>query len=390
MDKAQKTITILGSTGSIGKQALNVLESLRGDYRLGYLTINKNIEELERQALKFSPHGVVIKEEIFYKEFVAQTRFKGEILCGQEGVLDAASSSENDIVLSALVGFSGVEPTLAAIRQGTDIALANKETLVAAGSIITAAAEKSGSKLLAVDSEHSAILQSLIGENYHEIEKIILTASGGPFLNTNLNEFKDLTVSQALNHPNWSMGSKITIDSATMMNKGFEVIEAYWLFGLGVEKIDVVIHPESIIHSLVQFVDGSVKAQLGLPDMRLPIAYALNYPRRMPFDFPRLDLAEIGNLTFKKPDREKFACLGLAYQAIQKGGTAPAIINAANEIAVEAFLSEKIRFTDIAESIDFALQRSDVITSPTIEEIIFTNHETRILTDNYINSLIKL
>lgn len=389
MNNGQKILTILGSTGSIGKQTLDVVSSLGDMYKIGFLTVNKNIEDLEEQTKLFSPIGVVVKEDKYYKEFVKTTSFKGEILSGEEGVAAAAEFEQNDMVLSALVGFSGVVPTLKAIRKGINISLANKETLVAAGSIIIEAAKASGSDILAVDSEHSAVLQSLVGESTSEIEKIILTASGGPFLNTEQELFKSLTVKEALNHPNWSMGSKITIDSATMMNKGFEVIEAYWLFGLDVEKIDVVIHPQSIIHSLVQFVDGSVKAQLGLPDMRIPISYALTYPRRLEYNFPRLDLAEIGNLTFAKPDSEKFPCLPLAYKAIQTGGTAPAIVNAANEIAVDAFLNEKIRFTDIADTIKFALDRSDIIFNPTIDEIINVDYETRMITENYIDSLFK-
>lgn len=389
MDSRQRILSILGSTGSIGKQALDVMQSLGDYYRIGFLTVNKNIEELEKQAIAFSPYGVVIRDEEFYLQFKEHTKFRGEILCGEEGVVAAAEYDKNDIVLSALVGFSGVVPTLAAIEKGIDIALANKETLVAAGSVITNAAKKSGSKILAVDSEHSAILQSLVGESNSEIEKIILTASGGPFLNTPLDVFKELSVEQALNHPNWEMGSKITIDSATMMNKGFEVIEAYWLFGMNVDKIDVVIHPQSIIHSLVQFVDGSVKAQLGLPDMRLPISYALTFPRRLPYDFPRLDLAEIGNLSFQKPDENKFPCLNLAYKAIEIGGTAPAVVNAANEIAVAAFLRKKIKFTDISDSIAYALDNTKIMFEPSIDEIIHIDNETRLLTEKHIESLIK-
>ncbi len=389
MNSGQRTLTILGSTGSIGKQALEVVSSLGEMYKIGYLTVNKNIAELEKQAMQYSPIGVVVKEEKYYKEFVASTSFKGEILSGEEGVAAAAEFDSNDMLLSALVGFSGVIPTLKAVRKGINISLANKETLVAAGSIITEAAKESGSEILAVDSEHSAVLQSLVGENKSEIEKIILTASGGPFLNTSPELFEGLTVKEALNHPNWSMGSKITIDSATMMNKGFEVIEAHWLFDLEIEKIDVVIHPQSIIHSLVQFIDGSVKAQLGLPDMRIPISYALTYPRRLSYNFPRLDLAEIGNLTFAKPDENKFRCLPLAYQAIKTGGTAPAVINAANEVAVEAFLNEKIRFTDIADIISFVLERSNIIFNPTIDELIEVDYETRLITENYIGSLFK-
>ncbi|MEJ5245588.1 MAG: 1-deoxy-D-xylulose-5-phosphate reductoisomerase [Bacteroidota bacterium] len=387
MRQNKKILTILGSTGSIGKQTLDVVSSLNGMFEIGYLTVNKNIEELEKQTKIFNPKGVVIKEEEYYRDFLKTTSFKGEILFGEDAVIQAAADSENDIVLSSLVGFSGVLPTLKAIEKGIDIALANKETLVAAGEIITREAKKSGSKIIAVDSEHSAVLQSLVGENNKSIEKIILTASGGPFLNKNTSEFDAITAREALQHPNWSMGNKITIDSATMMNKGFEVIEAYWLFGVEINQIDVVIHPQSIIHSMVQFVDGSIKAQLGLPDMRIPISYALTYPNRLKYDFPRLDLAQIGSLTFFKPDVEKFPCLDLAYKALEIGGTAPAVLNAANEIAVEAFLNDRIKFTEIHKVIQFALGEIEIKQNPTIDEIVNIDKLTRKLTSNFITNL---
>ncbi len=387
MRRKKKILTILGSTGSIGKQTLDVVSSLNGMYEIGYLTVNKNITELEKQTKIYNPKGVVIKEEKYYCDFLKTTHFKGEILFGEEAVIRAAADNENDIVVSSLVGFSGVLPTLKAIEKGIDVALANKETLVAAGEIITREAEKSGSKIIAVDSEHSAVLQSLVGEDNKSIEKIILTASGGPFFNKSINEFETITARQALQHPNWNMGNKITIDSATMMNKGFEVIEAYWLFGLDINQIDVVIHPQSIIHSMVQFVDGSIKAQLGLPDMRIPISYALTYPNRLKYDFPRLDLAKIGSLTFFKPDIEKFPCLDLAYKALEIGGTAPAVLNAANEIAVEAFLNNKIKFTDIHKVIQFALEKIQITQNPTIDEIVSIDNLTRKLTSNFITNL---
>ncbi len=387
MKNGKKILTILGSTGSIGKQALDVISSLDGMYEIGWLTVNKNIVELEKQALKYKPKGVVIKEEKYYKEFIKNTQFKGEILSGEASVIEASADDENDMVLSALVGFSGVLPTLKAIEKGKDIALANKETLVAAGEVIMNAAKRSGAKILAVDSEHSAVLQSLVGEDTVSIEKIILTASGGPFFARDIKEFEQLTVKDALKHPNWNMGNKITIDSATMMNKGFEVIEAYWLFGVQRNQIDVVIHPQSIIHSLVQFVDGSVKAQLGLPDMRLPISYALTFPNRMQYDFPRLDLAKIATLTFYEPDSVKFPCLSFAYDALEQGGTLPAVLNAANEIAVEAFLNEDIKFTDIPKAISFAMENVEFIKNPTIDEIVNLDYETRILTSNFIKKL---
>lgn len=385
----QRTISILGSTGSIGVQTLDVVRSLGDKFQIAYLTVNKNIELLEKQALEFNPIGVVVRDEPYYQEFIKNTRFKGKILTGEQGVVEAATYSGNDILLSALVGFSGVLPTLAALEKGIDVALANKETLVAAGEIITRTALANKAKILAVDSEHSAILQSLVGENLEEIEKIILTASGGPFRNLPLDQFENITLAEALNHPNWSMGSKITIDSATMMNKGFEVIEAYWLFGTKIEQIEVVIHPQSIIHSLVQFVDGSVKAQLGLPDMRLPISYALTYPKRLAYDFPRMNLAEIGSFSFFSPVAERYPCLALAFDAVKEGALMPAVLNAANEIAVENFLNGKIRFTDISKIISAMMNQAETLPTASIEDIVATDKATRLKTENYIKSLIK-
>ncbi|MDQ1266451.1 MAG: 1-deoxy-D-xylulose-5-phosphate reductoisomerase [Bacteroidota bacterium] len=384
----ERTITILGSSGSIGVQALDVIRSKFSDYRVGYLTVNSNIRTLEQQSIEFNPVGVAIRNENACREFRKKTNFKGIILCGEEGIRQAAADSGNDLVLSALVGFSGVLPTLDAIEAGTDIALANKETLVSAGGIITESAKNKGVSLIAVDSEHSAVLQCLVGERIEEVEKIILTASGGPFRNTNASEFERLTAADALKHPNWNMGSKITIDSATMMNKGFEIIEAYWLFGIGKEKIDVLIHPQSIVHSLVQFIDGSVKAQLGLPDMRIPISYALSYPRRMYYEFPRLKLEDTLSLTFSKPDYHKFPCLRLAYEALESGGTAPASINAANEIAVYSFLDGKIKFTDIPKIIDFTMSKIENTLNPSIDDIIESDFEARLIAQEYIYNLI--
>jgi 1-deoxy-D-xylulose-5-phosphate reductoisomerase len=385
----KKIVTILGSTGSIGIQTLQVLENLWDTHRIGFLTANYNIDLLAEQIRKYKPIGVVVKD----RESCAELKRKinnSNIKCGKENLLEAASDIRNDIVISALVGFSGVEPSLAAIESGINIALANKETLVSAGSIITEAVKRNKVELITIDSEHSAILQCLVGEDINEVEKIILTASGGPFLNTPKENFAKLTVKEALSHPNWSMGNKITIDSATMMNKGFEVIEAFWLFNIAYKNIQVMIHPQSIIHSLVQFVDGSVKAQLGLPDMRIPISYSLNYPRRMKFNFPRLDLSEIAQLTFIKPDFEKFPCLKLAYHTLDIGGTAPAILNAANEIAVEYFINEKITFTDIPLTIEYALSKIDVTANPSLSIIIETDKETRNLVKKHIsNRLLK-
>ena len=372
-----RTLTILGSTGSIGTQTLDIIRKFRNDFSINFLTANTRIKELEEQTLEFSPKGVAISNEAAWKEFKQYTSFKGEVLCGEEGVIAAASHSENDIVMQALVGFSGVLPTLAAIEQGATIALANKETLVSAGAIVMKSAKEKGVPILAVDSEHSAILQCMAGEERSMIDKIILTASGGPFREWDADSFESITREQALKHPNWVMGQKITIDSATLMNKGFEVIEAHWLFDLAPEKIEVVIHPQSIIHSLVQFGDASVKAQLGTPDMRVPIIYALFHPERRHADLPKLDLLTAGNLSFFKPDTERFPCLRLAFDAMQRGGTAPAILNAANEIAVQAFLENKARFLQIPQTIESALNMMSIVDNPTISDIDSADKEAR-------------
>jgi 1-deoxy-D-xylulose-5-phosphate reductoisomerase len=389
MKDSNKIITILGSTGSIGVQTLQVLDALGEGCSVGYLTTNSNIDLLIEQVKKYKPEGIVISEEKAFNEFKNKFSFSGSILKGKDGICEAASFAGNDLVVSALVGFSGVLPTLSAIKAGKDVALANKETLVSAGSIITKTVEDNNVRLIAVDSEHSAVLQCIIGEERDSIEKIILTASGGPFRNTDINDFEKITAAQALAHPNWSMGNKITIDSATMMNKGFEIIEAFWLFGVNKQQIEVLIHPQSIVHSLVQFIDGSVKAQLGLPDMRLPISYALDYPHRHNYDFPRLDLAKIGSLTFEKPDTEKFRCLALAYYALESGGTATAILNASNEIAVDAFLKNKISFNGIAECVEKALNSIPVQKQPGLDEIIFADNETRVRTKELIKKMRK-
>jgi 1-deoxy-D-xylulose-5-phosphate reductoisomerase len=386
MKNNTKTISILGSTGSIGVQTLQVMESTPG-FEVCWLTSNSNINLLEEQTRKFKPKGVVISDETAYNEFRNNTKFTGQIIFGDDGICEAASDDRNDIVVTALVGFSGVLPTLSAIEKGKTVALANKETLVSAGNIIMQAAEKNSAKIVAIDSEHSAILQCLVGEDSNSIEKIILTASGGPFRTTAIEDFKQLTKAQALEHPNWTMGNKITIDSATMMNKGFEVIEAHYLFNIEKDKIDVLIHPQSIIHSMVQFIDGSVKAQLGLPDMRLPISYALNYPNRVKLDLPRLELSDLVDLSFHKPDIERFPCLGLAYKALYTGGTACSIINGANEIAVTAFLNDEIKFTQIYDCIERTFNRIQIIENPTLEDIIITDKETRIIAKEIINLL---
>ncbi len=382
-----KNITILGSTGSIGVQALDVLSSGNFNYKINFLTANNNIALLEKQTQKYNPNAVVIANENSYYEFVRNTSFKGKIYCGDEAVQAAASDDKNDLVISSLVGFSGVLPTIEALKKGKKIALANKETLVSAGKIITNLAKEYNSEIIAIDSEHSAILQCLVGEQISQVEKLILTASGGPFRNTPFEEFQNITVEQALNHPNWSMGSKITIDSATMMNKGFEVIEAFWLFDVDYQQIEVIIHPQSIIHSMVQFIDGSMKAQLGLPDMRIPIAYSLSYPERFSYDFPRMNLSEIGKLDFYEPDMQRYPCLQLSFDSIKSGGNATAVLNAANEICVSAFLNRKIRFVEISQFINNALESIPHIDNPTITEIIDSDKETREFTNSLISRI---
>lgn len=371
------TITILGSTGSIGTQTLQVISAFPERFSVGYLTTNRSIELLEAQTRQHNPKGVVIADEQAYRQFKKTTSFTGEILSGEEGLCQAAADSDNAMLMSALVGFSGVVPTFAAVQKGIPIALANKETLVSAGSVIMAAAKEHNTPVIAVDSEHSALLQCFVGEQHSAIEKIILTASGGPFRSYSAEALRSVTVQQALRHPNWTMGSKITIDSATLMNKGFEVIEAKWLFDIAATAIDVVIHPQSIIHSLVQFIDGSVKAQMGLPDMKVPIIYALSYPDRLPTNFPRMDLASIAQLTFEKPDTERFPCLRLAFEALEQGSIATTALNAANEIAVAAFLEEKIAFLDIPKLIEQAVQRVQYQPTPSLHDIIECDSETR-------------
>jgi len=384
-----KTITILGSTGSIGIQTLDVISKSNGKFKVNYLTTNFNISLLEDQIKKFSPNGVVIADEISYYQFKERTKFKGNILFGKEGIIEASSDPLNDIIVSSLVGFSGVLPTLAAIKQSKTIALANKETLVSAGKIIIENAKKYNAKIIAVDSEHNAILQCIIGEDVSSIEKIILTASGGSFRDLPIEKFNDITVEQALKHPNWNMGNKITIDSATMMNKGFEVIEARWLFDLKLDQIEVIIHPQSIIHSLVQFVDGSIKAQLGMPDMRIPISYSITYPERFYYDFPRLDLLKIKKFDFYEPDYNRYPALKLAYEVLEKDGNYPCVLNAANEICVYSFLNNEIKFTQIAQIIEQILTKISYIKEPNLDEIIETDNETRIITKELIKNIGK-
>lgn len=372
-----KKILILGSTGSIGINALNVIRNYPDLFSISALTVNTRIDLLEPQIDEFHPSVVVVKDSARASDLQKKIGSKCKILAGEQGLIDAAKDCDYDILIGALVGFSGLIPTLEAIKRGKRICLANKETLVVAGELVTNLCAQYGAEIIPVDSEHSAIYQCLVGENINEVEKLILTASGGPFLNKTKQELKKVTVKEALNHPNWNMGNKITIDSASMMNKGLEVIEAQWLFGLSSDKIDVVIHPQSIIHSMVQFTDGSVKAQLGLPDMKLPIQYALSYPERLKNSFERTDFPAIGNLTFFEPDMNKYECLQLAYDVLTGGGTAPCILNAANEVAVSKFLAGEIGFTKIPEIINRSLETVTSHKNPDLEMIIECDKLTR-------------
>ena len=377
MCAAPRNIAVLGSTGSIGQNSLEVMKNSAGQFRPAYLATNTNIELLQKQIIEFKPKGVAVLDQDRAAALRTTVGSRVEVLSGNEGLEEIVSRDDVDVVVSALVGFAGLRPTIAAIRRGKTVALANKETLVVAGELMTSLVKKHGARLIPVDSEHSAILQCLLGEDPAQIARLILTASGGPFLNTPTDAFSSITVEEALNHPNWKMGNKITIDSATLMNKGLEVIEANWLFGLPAERIEVVIHPQSIIHSMVEFIDGSVKAQMGLPDMKLPIQFALTYPRRSPMDGARIDFPRLQSMTFFEPDRKKFRCLQLAFDALSLGGTAPAVLNAANEVAVGTFLGGKIRFDRIQAIIEQALLAHTARFSPPLEDIIEADEHTR-------------
>jgi 1-deoxy-D-xylulose-5-phosphate reductoisomerase len=366
-----KKVTILGSTGSIGRNALNVIDNCEDQFSVIGLSANRNSQLLVEQAKKYQPKFVSIidSEGADYVEQKLRS-FDVIILKGREGLLELASYENNDLLLNALVGTSGMEPTINAIRSKVDVALSNKESLVMAGSIINELATRNGVKIFPVDSEHSAIWQCLAGEDSKEINKIILTGSGGPFRTLPIEMFNTITLDQALNHPNWDMGNKITIDSATMMNKGLEVIEAYWLFNLPPEKIEIVIHPQSIIHSMVEFKDKSIKAQLGLPDMKIPIQYALTYPSHHETNWEELDLTEINTLTFEKPDFVKFPCMKLAFEVLDLGGTAPAVLNVANEQAVYRFLNKEISFKEIPIIIEMACEKHENVSAPSLDEIL--------------------
>jgi 1-deoxy-D-xylulose-5-phosphate reductoisomerase len=372
-----KQLLLIGSTGSIGLNTLELVRTFPDKFSISGLSANENIEELHKQILEFKPVKAAVRNVEKANKLKELVGNKCEILAGDEGIVEITRDLDYDIFVSALVGFAGLKPTIEAIKRKKRIALANKETLVVAGEIISSLCNEYNVDLLPIDSEHSAIFQSLVGENRNQINKIILTASGGPFREKPIEELNDVSVKEALNHPNWKMGNKITIDSASMMNKGLEVIEAYWLFNLPKEKIEVVIHPQSIIHSMVGFVDGSFKAQLSMPDMKLPILYALTYPDRLSYNGVNTDFKKINQMTFFEPDFNKFRCLKLAYDVIEIGGTAPCILNAANEIAVEKFLEGKIKFLQIPEIILRALEKIKAEKSASLETIIEADFLTR-------------
>jgi len=375
----QKHIALLGSTGSIGRQALEVIRAHPDRFQVEVLSAQNNADLLIEQALAFTPNAVVIINEDHYPKVKAALVPRGiKVFAGDNALSSVVQMDTIDLVVTAMVGYAGLKPTLKAIESGKTIALANKETLVVAGELVTRLAREKGVNIYPIDSEHSAIFQCLVGEFHNRVEKIILTASGGPFRGKKRAELKSVTRAQALKHPNWSMGHKVTIDSASLMNKGMEVIEAKWLFGLKPEQVEVVVHPQSIIHSFVQFEDGSMKAQLGVPDMRLPIQFAMAYPDRLKSDFPRFDFANYPALTFEKPDTETFRNLALAFEALHRGGNMPCVLNAANEVAVDEFLKEKISFLDMSEVVERCLNKMDYVRSPVYEDYVNTDKETRI------------
>ena len=379
----KKQIAILGSTGSIGTQALKVIEEHPDLYEAYALTANNQVELLAEQARKFMPAAVVIANEAKYlqlKEMLADLPI--QVYAGADALCEIVEAKPIDVVLASMVGYAGLRPTMNAIRAGKAIALANKETLVVAGELINALAQQYKTPILPVDSEHSAIFQCL--EPNNALEKVILTASGGPFRKFTMEQLQHVTKEQALKHPNWEMGAKITIDSATMMNKGFEVIEAKWLFGVRPDQIEVVVHPQSVIHSMVQYEDGAVKAQLGMPDMRLPIQYAFSYPQRIKASFDRLDFSKMTELTFEQPDINRFRCLALAYEALHQGGNMACIVNAANEVVVSAFLKDRISFLRMSEVIEASMAKVPFIQTPTYEDYVATDAEARRIAESLI------
>ncbi len=365
-----RKLSVLGSTGSIGQNALKVVDNLKDDFHVIYLTANTNHELLVEQALKYKPQAVNIIDSSSAK--IVENKLKNEdieVLIGCDGLLELAKRNDIDLVLNALVGTAGMEPTLMALESGVDVALSNKESLVMAGSLVKQIQEKSGVKIYPVDSEHSAIWQCLQGENKEDINKILLTGSGGPFRTRDIDTFADITPQEALKHPNWDMGNKITIDSATMMNKGLEIIETYWLFNIPADDIEVVIHPQSIIHSMIEMKDGSVKAQLGVPDMKVPIQYALTYPRHIKTKWERLDFVKLKKLTFEAPNFNRFPCIELAYDSLRQLGTTPAVLNVANEFSVYRFLKSEILFTDIPKIVSGACEKHEWIENPNLNDL---------------------
>ncbi len=373
-----QNIAILGSTGSIGRQTVDIICEYSELFKAYLLTANSSVDLLVEQAIKLQPKYVIIANDKYYNEVKdALSSYPIEVKSGMQSIVDAMADDAINTVVTAMVGYAGLAPTINAIKHNKNIALANKETLVVAGALINQLLAQSKSKLYPVDSEHGAIWQCLIGEKPEHIHKLILTASGGPFRTKTIEELAHVTKADALKHPNWAMGAKITIDSATMMNKGFEVMEAKWLFNIDLDRIEVVVHPQSIIHSMVEFIDGSVKAQLGLPDMRIPIRYALGFPERLYSDAQRMRVTDYRNLTFEEPDLEKFPMLALAYEASRAGGNVPCVLNAANEIAVAAFLNDKIKYNDIVRIVKETMSWAQFIESPTYEDYVSTNIEAR-------------
>lgn len=388
MNFQKKNIAILGSTGSIGTQALEVIKGYPDYFSVEVLTTFSNADLLIKQAIEFKPNAVVIADESKY-QYVLETlgKYDVKVFAGENSISQVVQMDSIDIVLTALVGYAGLKPTLKAIENNKNIALANKETLVVAGELVTNLAKQKGVNIYPVDSEHSAIFQCLVGEFHNPVEKIYLTASGGPFRGKDINYLSKVTKAQALKHPNWDMGEKITIDSATLMNKGLEAIEAKWLFGLHASQIDVIIHPQSIIHSIVQFQDGSMKAQMGLPDMRLPILYALSYPNRLKSNFPRFNFTDYPNLTFEPADSKTFRNLAFAFEALQKGGNMPCILNAANEIVVQNFLNCKISFLEMPDIIAECMTTISFIKHPLYEDYVQTDKNTRMLAEKIIKRM---
>ena len=386
--KTKKNIAILGSTGSIGTQTLDIIAEYPDRFHAFLLTANRNVTLLTEQALRFEPEYVIIADESKYAELSANLKGSNTmVLGGAKAIADAMSIADIDMVVTAMVGYSGLEPTIEAIKHGKDIALSNKETLVVAGALITSLQRKSATKIYPVDSEHSAIFQCLAGETHESIRKLILTASGGPFRTFTKSQIEKVSVADALNHPNWKMGAKVTIDSASMMNKGFEIMEAKWLFDVDASDIEVVVHPQSIIHSMVEFVDGSVKAQLGVPDMRLPIRYALGDASRLATSDMPLTLERCSQLTFEAPDADRFPAIKLGHYALEKGGNTACVINAANEIAVAAFLRGHISFTDIYAIIEHTLGAINYIAEPSYEDYVATNEQSRAVADEAVGRI---